>query len=528
MAGDSRLALCFNGDVRSRHWWRAGVVAVLILAARLGYLTVTYQGPGGAVKRPHIESAALLLAIAGFSLRFASDNRTRSVPVSPARPPIVLWPLFACAAAALYWPALSLGPLSDDFILIQHARVWDVQQVAPQLFRPFPIFTWAVVLHLGGGVVALHALNILLHATNAYLAACVVTGWVQERSWAAAAGLLVLSAPLAPEAVAWCAGVFDLMAAAFVMVAVLIARRYGGAEAGPGTRLSFVLTAAVALLSKETAVVLPVVVLLDSAIRRQLPKTLRIDLVIVALFAAAFGAYRLHSQPGIVAPASITRYRVQRLLFDSFGSLAAPWHAEVVSAAPFVRAAIALLVIGLLTAFFVGRGSRWRSNAALGAAMWVLISLVPLLTMFYIGPQLEGSRYLYLATVGWAAALTNAASELSKRGSGMRLIGPCAIAAIIAASLVGVRAHLVPWEHAAAIRDTVLRAAAADVRLRSCPEASVQNLPESMEGAYLFANGAREALGTVGANAFVRDERGVCSFRWDPASSTFLPSSSAR
>jgi hypothetical protein len=118
--------------------------------------------------------------------------------------------------------------------------------------------------------------------------------------------------------------------------------------------------------------------------------------------------------------------------------------------------------------------------------------------------------------------LTIAASELSTRGFSARLIAACAVASVMAASMAGVRAHLLPWEHAATLRDGVLRAAADDARLQACPVVYVQDLPDSVDGAYLFANGAREALGEVGINAFVRNERDACAFRWDHARRGFV------
>jgi hypothetical protein len=87
----------------------------------------------------------------------------------------------------------------------------------------------------------------------------------------------------------------------------------------------------------------------------------------------------------------------------------------------------------------------------------------------------------------------------------------------------GVGQHLKPWVRAAAMRDMVLVAASSDVRLRSCSLAYVEALPESVDGAYLFANGAREALGGAGVTAYARPGTGNCAFRWDATTHTFVP-----
>jgi hypothetical protein len=492
---------------------------VLVLTARLCYLVIRFHGPTGPVKRPHLEAAALLLAIAGLMVRFAIDV-PEAKAASPARPPFALWLGLVAAALMLYWPALHVGLLSDDFILFQHAQAWDVSQVAPQLFRPLPIFVWAVVLHLGGGPTMLHVVNILLHATNAYLAGCVAAGWVPGRWWPTAAAVLVLVAPLGPEAVAWCAGTFDLFATAFVLWAVLIARR---SDPGLRHRIQLIAVSLAALLSKETAVVLPLLLVVDALARRTFSRAFVVTTAIVATLAVVFGAIRLQSATA-VETSGFTRYRVQRLLFDSFGALGAPWHMND-PALVVVRTGYALCVIVLIAAFFVNRGPRWASVTVLGGTCWVLVSILPLLAFFYVGSQLEASRYLYLAACGWSAILVAAAADLADRFPGKNTLLRGALVALIATGAWGARQHLRPWMHAAAVRDTVLGAAAADSRLHACSPAYVEGLPDSVDGAYLFANGAREALADVGVAAFARRGSGECAFQWDPSAARFNPAS---
>jgi hypothetical protein len=109
-----------------------------------------------------------------------------------------------------------------------------------ELFRPLPLFVWATLLHLGSGPSIIHLLNVILHGTNSYLTARLVSGWVEDRRWALLAGLVMLTAPLAPEAVAWSSGVFDLMATFFVLTAICdranLHKRHAGADAIPIVR----------------------------------------------------------------------------------------------------------------------------------------------------------------------------------------------------------------------------------------------------------------------------------------------------
>ena len=154
-------------------------------------------------------------------------------------------------------------------------------------------------------------------------------------------------------------------------------------------------------------------------------------------------------------------------------------------------------------------------------AIVILVSLIPVVPLFYVSPALEGSRYLYLASVGWAAILVAAAHEVHKALYVGRIVVPLIAFTLVAA--YGTRVHLRPWSSAAALRDRVLAAAAADKTLHACEVVFVQDLPTSVQGAYVFLNGAREALAGVGLDVHARNSTGPCSFKWDGATARFEP-----
>ena len=498
-----------------------GASMVLLLGARLCYLLTRYGNETTRASRPQIESGALLLVIVGLSFRIANSSRVPESPAHSAGVPRMMWLGTVCLAVALYWPALFVGFLSDDFILVVHAAAWQWGPVALQLFRPLPLMIWSVILHLGGGAVALHLLNILLHGTNAYLAMRVLGNWVRGRWWAVWGGLIVLTAPLAPEAVAWCAGVFDLLATALILTAVLVARRY---DAGPRRRdrALLILLSVSALLSKETAAVAPLLIGIDAWARGALRRRLIQDLVVAGAVSVVAGAIRLVSHFGLTTP-SISKYRLQRVLFDSFGSLAAPWHVDLSTAMPAVTLMSVLLLILLFTTFFVLSGPRTASRTMIAGGLWVIVSVLPILPTFYVSPELQGSRYLYLAMLGWAGIVTTACAALGTRRRWLDHVTRCAIVGTIMLAAYATRVHLRPWGQASDLRDIVLEAAARDGRLHMCDTVYVRDLPQSLAGAYLFPNGAREALAGAGVNAYVRDVNGACSFKWDAVTSRFEP-----
>jgi hypothetical protein len=512
-------------------WTNLARLLIALLTVRVCYLFTAYVFGQGGVQRFHVESAAFILVVIGFVFRVRrqrseAPGESRVTVLRPRPSPagsVLMWIAFCVGAFALYRSALSIGFLSDDFTLTNHARAWDIGPITSELFRPLPLSIWAGLLNAGAGAPMLHALNILLHGTNAYLTARLVSGWTVDRIWGALAGLVMLTMPLGPEAVAWCSGVFDVMATTFIVTAALVARSYENAQP-IATRLWLVAVGVLALLCKETAAVLPVLLLLDAWIRKKFSRTLLLDVGALLAVMGTIGAVRLALRFGVTSPPISVR-SIRSALFRSFGSLAFPWHTDVLDVSRLLPLIAGLAVIGLVAAFLMHAGRSSATRAAAGCAAWIVVSILPVFNVFYISPDLQSSRYLYLSSVGWAGLVATLASDFEDRALWSRPIARATALLIVLLAAWGVSLHLRPWVDAARLRDVIDRAAARDDRMRSCDPVFVRDLPDSVRGAYLFRVGAREELQrTAGLHALTASERGPCSFRWDPGSSAFVAS----
>ena len=429
--------------------------------------------------------------------------------------------VFCGGAIALYWPAVSVGFLSDDYVLVTHASTWTIGPVTPSLFRPLPLLLWALLLHAGGEAATLHLLNVLLHGTHAYLTTRVVSGWVDDRRWSFVAGLLMLTAPLAPEAVVWLSGVFDLMAAALILTCILIARRYADHPA-LSTRIQFVAVGLAAVASKETAAIAGGLVLLDAWVRKAGSRQLFIDTGVLISIVGIFSLVRLASAFGVAKP-PVGKYEMQRAIFGSFGGLAVPWHIDVIRDHPWLPIVGVLIVVLLLTAFLVEPGRKERTRLAVAGGLWVLISIVPIFPILFIATDLQQSRYLYLPVVGWAALIVVLASE--QRSSYLKPLAVSAVGGLIVISVYGTVLHLRPWNEAALLRDRV-EVSARNSGMDGCPSIRLSNLPDSVRGAYVFRNGGSEAFARdLRLNATLgNDVGGQCTFRWSETRLSFVRS----
>jgi len=91
------------------------------------------------------------------------------------------------------------------------------------------------------------------------------------------------------------------MATTFIMTAVLLGRTYGTSPS-VATRFSLVAAGILALLSKETAAVLPVLLLIDAWIRKKSSRTLLVDVGVLLALMGTVGAVRLALRFGVTSP----------------------------------------------------------------------------------------------------------------------------------------------------------------------------------------------------------------------------------
>ena len=428
---------------------------------------------------------------------------------------VLAWAIVVALALGLYAHALSVGLLSDDFELVARASAWRVGAVTPALFRPLPLTLWAIALTLGAGPVALHFLNVVLHGTNAFLATRVIGSWAENRWLGVAAGVVVLVSPLNVEAVVWNSGVFDITVTAGVLTTIVLMRRYertGMVRDGVWCGV----VAAATLLSKETGAVLPVLLAIDLLIRRPASRRSVPLIGAIGLGATLFAAARLLPVSGVAVP-PLSRYVAQRAVFGVFGALANPWRSSLPMASGLALLSAAILVTLLLWWFWTGATS--DANTAVLCALWVVVAIAPVFPFFYIQPDLQQSRYLYLPMIGWVGLLAVAAKPWLARGVSAAM--GMAFAVGCGALAIATWAGIAPWRRAAEIRDTV-QVAAGQIPA-DCGVPELRNLPDEVEGAYVFRNGGLQALrpylpqpGSSGSSA--------CIATWDANTGLFVVS----
>lgn len=500
--------------------WRRIALSLLVvaLAIRMAVLVVMFATGTGDVRGHHLESAGVMFVAAVIAARAFGRASAATARVEAVEVPRWWWAAFAVVAVALYAPSLSIGWLSDDFGLVDRAVAWNLSPISPIFFRPIPLAIWGALLRLGAGPVALHLLNVLLHGTVAYATARLAAGWAPSRSWAALAGLLMLSSPLAPEVVAWCSGFFDVLAATLVLSCVLTSESYA-APASALTRLQFLALGIAAVFSKESAAIVVVLVAANAWRRRLLPRTLAIDLSVLSAIILIIGVIRWIDSPHVnEAPLSLSL--IGSVVSGTVGGLVAPFSATVFQQFPWLPIGSSLVAIVLALRFALASKPVNETRVVGEGVVWILTPVAVVLPIFVIAPDLQGSRYLYLSTIGWATVVVALAS-VPRAGFARlaRVLGW----ALVALNVAGTLLHLGPWRAAADIRDEVLHAAAQDERIRACADVALVDLPDSTQGAYILRNSVKEAFTRIGVVVNAQASAPGCTFRWSDKSRRFYP-----
>jgi hypothetical protein len=434
-----------------------------------------YYRVGGA-QRHHVETAWMWFLAITVTFAALRPPATRPPAAAPSRLKlgrVALLAGFTSLGFGIYGSTLGLGFLSDDFVLAARAARNEFLGPTAEFFRPLSL----LVYKLGGSrPFALHAFNIVLHGVNSALVVPLSLAFGLSPTVAAVAGGLFLTYPGHVEAVAWCAGVQDVLMTALTLAAVVMFRTRPAWASMPF---------AAALLAKETAVAGPALAWLSQP-RRWRAVAAGAGLVIVyAMLRIAFGPV---SRGYIVAP---TSYLIKELLVRPFATLTVPLHAEVVLRWPLVGVVLASAVVLLvMRAAWIWQGDRRVIATLVALAVWVLAGAAPVYALLNITATLQGARYLYLPACGWAMLI---AALLAPDRSRWNL---AASVALCAAGVAGTMINLRPWSAASALRDEIL-GRAATARAAGCVSVWVSDVPDSIQGAYVFRNGLAEALDPI-------------------------------
>lgn len=376
--------------------------------------------------------------------------------------------LVLAAAVVVFGGSLGNGFVWDDAVLIfgDHRSFTELLttgfwagatklDAVQDFFRPVVSSAfWLQRALWGDAAFGFHAVSILLHAACSLLA----HRWLLRRLGADAqlpallAALLFVAHPSRVETVAWVSGSTDLWLAFWLLV--------GFEVLGARTRAATALAAVcwfLAALSKETGLLVPVLVAADATLLRA--SGTRRDFRLVGVASAIAAAAFLLRSLVVPAPAlsSFASADAAQRVLASLGlyarSIVWPWQPTVTLGMPdpaqesawlFPGWAIAVGAVTcsafLALAIAARRSEKLRPVVA--DALWCAVPLLPVLNLLPLGYQtFVAERFLYLPLLGICALLGRALAALQRANtsSAYRIAG-VALGLLVGASAV-VSAH---------------------------------------------------------------------------------------
>ena len=315
------------------------------------------------------------------------------------------------------------------------------------LYRPLFLLTINLAHQLwGDNTFAYHALNLGLHAINTLLVYFLVIGFFSSasRMTAGMAAAIFAVHPVHVESVAWIAGITDPLVSLFILSGFLLHRRSKQLQSTQTQpkQLSSLLPAigaplcyALALLSKETAVLFPLILIIyDALFQRTSLKTPTVIwryapyavllVLYVILRGHALGADELtnnslwsrmdfHQWPRLLEFAA---HYIQLLIFPS----PLEYYYTIPNTGSLALIVGGMIILGALYYLFraLKSGQQQEYKLFLLSLAWIVVFLLPALPIALFNEPVFAIRILYLPSVGFTlfmAWLIHHAQNLSSR-----------------------------------------------------------------------------------------------------------------
>jgi hypothetical protein len=414
---------------------------------------------------------------------------------------------YLAIGVAVYWRVLGAFFLSDDFeflTIVVSARSWLVifEPLVGRFVRPLVVLVYYVCYKLFGLTPAPYHLVVLaLHVFNAWWVYLIARRLLPggDRAGAVLTGLLFLVFSSHSEAVAWTAGVADLLLAACLLPAFLAyLRALEPAASARWLWVSFGLMLC-GILAKEAWVVFPPIVFAHAVIlaeqtghaRRRAAMLIAASALTVIGYLLArriiFGAVTAgYAGLGSSLGSEIFLDQTRTFLLRSIvpGGL---------RALDVFQRRLDLLIWPLLAVVLIARGRGRSRRVVLFVACATVIALAPVLPLTISIVSTESERFTYLPTAFSSLFVVAAATTVLR----WRPLVALACAPLILWHAVVLTRNTTRLRDAGVMARGIIDSFAGTVRRHDAANREpifILNLPDSLNGAYIFRRGFYPAI----------------------------------
>jgi len=253
-----------------------------------------------------------------------------------------------------------------------------------------------------------HLTNTTLHAFSSILACFLAFFLTKNQAISLFTGILFSVHPIHPEAVVRLADRYDLLCGFFYLLSLVTFITYSEISKKPYFYFISVISYPLSILSKEMGITLPIILILYGFIfkRRQKLK-IYIPYFIITfsylvcrfIFIGDVGGYRSFSGQPLFTNFNFISF-LKRLIFNIFPQLILPANCEVIKQSVYTGI-IFLFVLGVICALYFHR-RELNKFLLLFCFSFMAVNFVIIHNIIWVGPDLQGSRLIYLPTVGFS------------------------------------------------------------------------------------------------------------------------------
>ena len=310
------------------------------------------------------------------------------------------------------------------------STVWSFQgaQGITNYYRPLMTFAYLLCYQIAGAIpFSFHLANIVLHALVVILVFLFLRRLSGERVALIAAGLFALH-PIHTESVAWIAAITDLELAVFYLLTFLFYLRLTDSERVTGNRIGMCVSFALACLSKEQAMTLPVAITIfehfyradreSTSFREKFSRYAPVWAV-----AAVYMILRSILLGGVASVVSRPNMGWYEVLLSAISLIGGYlwkliWPMHFAAFYVFHRTfsigdsgvLFGILGLAVCAGIFV---ALWRRARIVSFGMvWIFLTLGPVLNARWMPASVFAERYLYLPSVGFCWMVAWGASTL--------------------------------------------------------------------------------------------------------------------
>jgi hypothetical protein len=491
----------------------------------LGFLTLSSHS----AEKSLLLLVALALLIRVFFLRKAGLGQEKTSARTPgteyhlsgAKIAAVLL-LILVAVFGVYHKTVNAFFVSDDFEYLSlfrtsHGLSFDSLfgfMKGSGLIRPVALASkWLGYILWGFDPRGYHLMNLLLHAANSFLVFLILYSLRRKYILSAFGALLFAVYPVHQEAVAWISGRADLLCGFFSLLALylyLLSRKESARQSAYAS-LSLV-AFLLALGSKEIAITLPLAIILLDCLVPHEGKRWRLRkmkfyvpyfvmlagyIALRIIFLGNLGGY-LEEQRSFFRLGPGFFYDLRNLVTRPFAALAVPLNRAVFANPDLLRAGFLLLIATVVTLLAL-RKRKISPLIGLGASLTV-IAVLPAFRILFVSADMQGSRHLYLAALGAAMIIAGAAESLYSSSRRIIPAWPVIGSFIFLGFLTGISyVQTTPWVRAADLSKKIVEDGSHSLApVRPGTTVYVLDLPDNVQGAYVFRNGFPSAMHLAG------------------------------